>query len=1290
MKHLKLFLIFVVLLTIGTTAYGQNVTVSPNTGSLIAALTTGTESGFENGWSAMWRHEQLPLTFTVSDFCNTLESGELRQPAGNMKVYNGRITLAGGSNPDSYMCLSLPNGYRITGYTIVLANDVVNARIPAGVDQYGRQQYSTLSNTGNKIFYETDDLSYNSSTLTMDYNQVSDQNQYNTIRNEIIANNAHYLAVARNANENFVMAGSNETNYYTITRESKTDDDMGNRLYFRLSHSSGSNLYGVSIVSFEVRFTAEGTFEADVKPDDIGNARSVVQAPFHTSKIDIGDMKVEEKNGQQYFAYNYNNVRDLTAYNTIYQSNAVQNGIPTEGTEAKTIFPVKVDGQELFAFGNNTYYAETPIQVHTQSGLEAPVGYRIVGARFNYLWGTATGSSTEERTSYYITYTSGGTTYYLNDQLHFTTNKFAWSYDSSNQNIYTGSGDNIRYLSCTGSGATRTLTFSTTNGGGYNLQVFTRNGNTYIGWPEMNYTSGWIFTTTIEATGYVVGNTTGATATMVRNDNSNGVPNNAANWVVETETVTIPAFAPGSYTLKVYDKEGKYEEGTDGKPTKGMKAVVTSEEDAGGILELENLNNDAVKFEISGLAEDKQALVSVTLLLQALDPYIDNMNIVCHDADNQLTLSKPFTADDFSVSGGKFIFYIPQEYQNTELTFSFSDLYSHYGDATYPGGSNEHFGRYSFVTSDYFTPINGNGNDGLYDSAYNPDTTYHTKVVTSKAGNIRFKFNNAEDLGNNGTGTGYLEETPFSVADYLGSEDPDGTTNPDGTIKTGDFIDCKLKASEESQRSGIYYVFTADETRYNIAPTKAWQHRSYAFYRMDIELQAKTYTPDLVWEKIYDTDKTYYDNGKTNSQWGLKLQTKDGNKVVTGYLTVKEILDAIDARTADDSAAPAGKDQILYIDGSELYSIINSSIKEGESTTTLDLSNLKEGLGKNAIIFLPENTTSTLDNFAYKTSSGSFRAGKDIVLTDKQPFYSPYDVQVDRANIAKYERLVTNAKNGKVTAASIILPFEILVDDEGAHTNADGTKAFSLHQMLQNGNCLSDTAPADVAGGDNDVTYAFFPNIQVAKTTVPNTPYVVKVLKQDEGTNTSFVVTQNGSLIKATTGMNATDYTFTGESATGTSARGETATGETTYNFTSKGTYSGVKIAKGEGVFYFAQNKFVNSNDLDSAHPFVKGQPFRAFYATSNSKSLLPGFEIYFGEGNGTPTGITDVTKRIDTGIKGGKGTITISSAIDNNVKIYNTSGMHFMNVDMQAGETKTVNVPAGIYVVNGVKIIVK
>ncbi len=1281
MKHFKLFFMFAVLLMIGTTAYGQNVTISPKTGSLVGSLSEQNETGFAAGLSCLWRHEQLPLTFTSSDEDDMTSTGEIAKPKAalgkryyteNSVKVDSAFIIAGGHRA-TYLTVSLPKGYRITGYKIVLVNDLNNYDLNPDKDLSGSGgSFNHVNqNSGTMRFYET----------TAWTTGTGGENSFNNLEPQG-PEGYRIITQAMNGNDgNIDTNGSDWGKEYTIQRTSLDETDMGNQLYFRLTKNY--YYYGITIKSFEIRFTAEGTFAADVAPEAVGLARSVVTSPFKTNKIDIGELRelTQEGTNVTMFCYDYNNVRDLTAYNYIYQENAVHNGSdideelkgrPTEGDETKTIYPVSVDGNVLYAFGNNTYYAETPIQVHTQSGLEAPVGFRIVGARFNYLWGTATPGGPQTLVDhYYITANRNGNPYYLNDNLEFTTTPYPWGYDNNTKNLYTSSG-NTRYLACTGSGNSRTLSFSTENGNYYNLIVFTRNNTTYVGWDNETASQRYYLRY------YRNGNSWRA---RVEQNQTSGA---ARVDMIDSHTIDLPGFTPGAYTLKVYDKNGEYEEGTDGKPTKGMKAVVSSASDAGGILELEDINNDAVKFEIEGLDEGKQALVSITLLIQALDPYIDNMNIVCHDPDNQLTLSKPFTANDFTVSGGKFIFYIPEEYQNTELTFTFSDLYSHYGDTTYPGGSNEHFGRYSFVTSDYFTPINGNGNDGLYESSYDPNAEATSKIFTSVAGNIRFKFNNAEDLSNTGSGEGYLEDYPFSVANYIGSADPDGTN------KTGAFINCKLKASDVTQRSGIYYLFTADETRYNIAPTKAWQHRSYAFYRMDIELQAKTYTPDLVWEKIYDTDKTYYDNGKTKSQWGLKLRTTDEGEVVKGYLSVKQILDAIDnALTDDDTTAPAGKDQILYIDGSELYSIINSSIKEGESTTTLDLSDLKEDLGENAIVFLPENTTSTLDNYAYKTSSGSFMAGKNFVLTDKQPFYSPYEIQVDAASTVQYERMVTNAQNGKVTAASIILPFQISVDENGIHSNADGTQAFSLHQM-QATDCLSDTAPADVAGGDNDVTYAFFPNVEAIKVSTPNKPYVVKVITPAPGDQTSFVVTQKGALIAASTEMDENDYTFTGESATGTSARGETATGSTTYNFTSKGTYSGVKIAKGEGVFYFAQNKFVNSNDLDAAHPVVKGQPFRAFYATSNSKSLLPGFEIYFGEGNGTPTGITDVTKRIDTGIKGGKGTITISSAIDNNVKIYNTSGMHFMNVDMQAGETKTVNIPAGIYVVNGVKIIVK
>jgi hypothetical protein len=1302
MKHLKFFFIFAVLLTIGTTAFGQNVTISPTTGNLVAALTTGSESGFENGYCALWRHEQLPLSFTVSDFCNITDGGEQRQPAGNITTHGGHLIVDGGSAPDCYMCLSLPKGYRFTGYKIVLANNIVDETING----------TKHESTSNKVFYETSDLSLYASTTTMNYSNVSDHNQYNNIVSAIENENPTYLAVAKNANDNYVMSSSNEEGYYTIARESMSDDDMGNHLYFRLSHSNSTGIYGITIISFEVYFTAEGTFDAAINNDlanGAGVARSVVTSAFSTSKIDIGGVERRTKNGKTFFAYSYQNVKDLDAYNWIYQENAVidgegnlkHGGEAIEGDEVKTIHPVKVNNQNLLAFGNNTYYVETPVEIQTsQTGLTAPIGYRIVGAVFTPLAGSKTSQgSVTVPSGYKISFTSGWDTYYLRFngtavQWSTNDNNNVWIYDSETKGLYYMNGTTRRYLACEGNdnGEGRTLTTaaaapSSTYGdpGYYDLILFEHDGNTYIGWdsdtPENRYylrawRSWW--------TNY---------SYVTKNNTQNAV----TITVASTQSVELPDFDPGSYTLKVY--------GTDKNTPAETIAVNGSEEP----ITLDDLNNDAVKFEISGLDEGKMALLSVTLKLQFLNPYIDKMDVVCHDPGNQLSLSKPFTADDFSVSGGQFVFYIPEDYLDTELTFTFSDLYSKYGDATYNHVTNENPGncRYSFVKSQHnnaFTDDNIYNNTAEAASSTTEtariDANSMIRTQVSQAGNIRFKFNNAEDLTNTQTNTGtkYLEEYPFSIAAYLASKDPDATTGT--TAATGNFIDCKLKASDQTQRSGIYYVFTTDETRYNVAPTTAWQHRYYAFYRMDIELRAKTYTPKLTWTKIYDDGKTYYDNGKTNSQWGLKLQTtdedEDGNEIiVTGYLTVKEILDAISARTKNDSAAPKQTNQILYVDGSSLYSIINSTVTEttgeGEEATTttktLDLAFLKDSLATNAIIFLPENTTSTLDNFAYKTSSGSFRAGKDIVLTDKQPFYTPYDIRVDGANIAKYERLVTNGKNGKVTAASIILPFEILVDDEGAHTNADGTKAFSLHQMLQDGNCLSDTAPEGI-NVQTDATYAFFPKVEVARTTEPNKPYVVKVLNPSEGNQTSFVVTQKGTLIKATTGM-AADYTFTGESASGTSSRGENPSSET-YNFTSKGSYSGKKLAKTPVVFYFAQNKFVSSGDLDAAHEFVGLNPFRAVYATGALTSAISSFEIYFGEGNGTPTGINDVTRRIDTGIRAGKGTITIMSAIDNNVKIYTAGGMNYYNIDMQAGETKTVEVPAGIYIVNGVKVIVK
>ncbi len=1224
MKHLKFFFIFAVLLTIGTTAYGQNVTIKASNGSMIASTPTGSsdyDTFFKCGGFATWQHGQLSMVLTASDETTLSDFGQLKNPANNLFSDGTHIQIGKGQNSPwniCYLSLTLPKGYRFTSYTITFSKP--------------GQLTKTLNN--------------NSTTF----------------------NSANSGSTFGETNSSFQFTNSKEAarggSAQTITRTSMTDDDMDNTLYFRLE--GPSNGYAmITLESAEFVFTAEADHTPLTSPGDVQRV-SAIDIPFLTSKVDYGSITSRNYNGVNRISYSSANVKDLAANLTLFEAGSVKAGSNFDGISGNVVdykkgsisvengyYRIGAEDAKNPGTEEHIYYLETPTYVLLSDNVtKNPVGYRIVGATIDYIYGE-TKEYGDLHETYQTFYISQGS-YYLNSTGGATatqSQRALWFIDEDG------------YIRTGANGATYLTNHNEqTGGGGY--AGTTQNKADAV---KFSITSeGYIYYTE-GGTNYWLRRTTSWGTSYFRFQNNTG--NRATRTISGSTTVDITDDVIGTttqpYTLKVYGK--------DGTMTGGQEVTVNAQ-NASGSVTLGGLNNDAIKIGVIGTG-----LIQGSLIIQALDPYIDHMEIVCEEAQLNTTtslyeptgngrkLTIPFSASDFAVSGGAFHFYIPTSF-NLPCLFSFKELYSKYGDNTYYGetGSTNH-ARYSFVKSPYW-----DSSTNLY--ASDPEANYQTKVSTNLKGTIQYHFNNADTVGTQG---GQYREYPFSLARY--------------TAAGGNFDQLYYTNAEmTSGASKTAYLFTCDETRYNISTATATQHRTYAFYQLDITAQRKDYDPELAWEKIYD--QTYYNDGgvREDAMYGLTVTTTqagEGNSEY-GYVTVAQINQAItDALGTTD--APATKDQILYIDGSDLLSVVEVA----ENNVTYNYAKLKDGLAKNALVYLPKGTSTKIDNYAVFSNKvdnkKTFAGANNFIIYDKNPFYSKYDVQVDAGNSTTYERLVTNGKNGKVTAASIILPFEIKVDDNGIHTNVDGTQAFSLHQ-LQATNCLSDEAPEGI-NVQTDVPYAFFPKVSNITKSVPNMPYVVKVLNPTDGNTSSFIVTQKGALIAATTGM-ASDYTITGGTASGTSTRGETATGSTTYNFTSKGTYAGITINRGAGVFYFAQNKFVCSNDLDDAHPTVKGQPFRAFYAAtaSTSRNLLPGFEIYFGEGNGTPTGITDVTNRIDTGIKGGKGTITISSAIDNNVKIYNTSGMHFMDVNMQAGETKTVNIPAGIYVVNGVKIIVK
>jgi len=1294
---IRWILLLLMLVTGTTQGVAQNVTISPTTGNLVQVLSTPGETGYGAGFAAFWRHEQLPLTMTVADVDDVTESGECLTPTCAISDYdyNGReyrrLIIAGGTMP-TYMIVSLPKGYRITGYKIVLKNDLGTRNVSTN------SAYNfTLGNTNTLHFYEVDpwttgSTNYRDATLST-YKKVATASDGSTAINVGRASNA---------------GGSDYGKEYTMERYSEEEDgsDMSNQLYFRLTKIFDNKYYGISIKSFEIFFTAKGTFTAEGAPSSTNpTAVSVLPVAFNTNKTDIGGLKPTTKDGQTFYTYDYKKVTDLLAFNYLYQEEALgtdANGkkYPAEGIAGtKKIYQVENGGKKYFGLKNGVYYMETPVTVANSSNEESPIGYRIVGAKINYAYGSDQ-DGTDARTVYCIKFVDPSTNkeYYLNADGTYQTTPVAWTADANG--IHSGDA----YLAYMATGYGTSTIYRLTVGTSSSPNRLTRN-DIHDGYIRPNITIGQ--NGAASGNHYLIGlaSSTARPPFEQLNNNTSDDHYNAnlrARWTTATLPAT-PKFVAEEYQIDVYD----YKKGEDVQKT----IDVTSGTDS---YDLGILNNDAIKFEIKGVdGTNGLALVTIDLTLQALNPYINSMEIVCHDGNDKdptdpdykprtMEMSQTFTNDDFSVSGGVFEFYVPEKYAEEDLTFTFSNLYSTDGDETYPNGNGA--ARYSFVTSDYFENFDGyGGDDGLYSSSYDPESTvapfrYEDKAFTSVAGNNFFKFNNADELNSSSTGThpDHLIEYPFTVSKYLAST---GSPTGKGTFTRNEFVDVILNASGTAntdiiKNSGIFYVFTADETRYNIAKTTAWEHRYYAFYRMDIDLKAMTYHPELEWTKVYD--KTCYykkvDNKDTDaedSMWGLKLKTvasADSQVEVEGFLTTVEIDNAITKalEDSDGSSAPENADQILYVDASNLKSVVAIQGAGGLSMETL-----KAKFAPNVLFYLPEKSTSTLDNFAYKQDDKFYAAG-NIVITDRKPFYAPFDIQTTSPNYAAYTREITWPRNGKTALATVILPFQLTIRD-GVHTEPSGSKypgsQFTVNQMNPD-NCLSIKEEELNSANDYYKADAYFSPIS-GTSTEANKPYMINVTSAPGDENVPFAATQIGALVKATSDM-GTNYEFEGEDASG-SING----GTSSISFHNQGSFSGKKLTASKGYFYFSGGMYLNSKNINisALGDALYVYPFRGYYTyegggTGNAK-MMTAFNVLFGENVGT-TGIAELAGEADLVAIPGRGTITFKAAADNDVQIVKANGMKVGRVVIGAGETQTVHVPAGLYIVNGAKLIVK
>lgn len=1179
------------LAAFATNVQAQNVTISPQNGSMICALTSGsqqTQLGFQLGAFGTWRHNQLSLTMTGSNYSDLTEDGQLAQhsnhfitgdkcsfsPADATRTPSKYIVADwGGDNlRTGYITIALPKGYRFTGYTFHISHDV---------SKFG-QNNNAFSLTTNTSVYMTE------------------------TNNDFSGNKNRVTLAASSA---------------AVSEFKRTGDDMGNVLYFTTSANS-DGFYAVTFRYIELTFTADADASISLLPgSQVSTGASLLEVPFNTGKVDLGEIKQGSYNGATRVSYQFNTVTDMPANMLLYEKESVKDGTGFDGTSGKVAY--NQTGHSITTIGHyfkfapdaskkeQVYFLETPVSAMMAGNIENPVQFRITGATINY--------TNEASESFYIQYTDGGTTYYLGTNGQFSRTSTAWKIDSdghiySGNDYLTGTNSWVNVTQTKNSATTFTISGTTiTNASGNTLKYFNYGGTRY---------------------GYFTNNTTLSDYWNTYN-------------VYPAEVEYAEGSSVADYTIYVYDKEGKN--------PKEINITGT------GSYPLPDLNNDAIKFGVKG---GDVALLNFTLKLQALNPYIDQMTVVMNDTDNgkNLRMTQTFTADDFSVGGGTFRFYLPRDCKGDDISMTFEDLYSKYGDETYDhtterGNSNS---RYNFVKSQHNLAFT---NDNIYNAKDEAaSATLESERIANKqnirtqvgtVGNQAFRFNNADELA---THSGYMTEYPFTLSKY------ENQTNPGpGRFIAASFVDIDGTLDDPDRET--FYVFTTDETRYNIAPTTATQHRFYAFYEMIVELVCENYDPIVTFEKIYD--KTLYANGSSDVSgeafYGVKVTAPSNipNALASDVAVYKEISQGLGGANA-----PADLKHILYLDMSALNGVYHSTASTADAAYAVnDFNELKSKFADNALVYLPINATATFDNFAYAKKgevAGSFQSANNVIIKDKVPFYSPYDIQLGEANYVKYERKITWSTQGKNTLQTVLLPFTISVNG-GKHTEEDGT-AFTLNKMTAD-NCLSIDHAEDV-NAENFKAKAYFTPID-GTFSEANVPYMVEVTKAPNDANTPFVVTQKYATIKATTGMDA-NYLFKGETANGTINSAK-------YTFQNQGSYSGKELTAADGYFYYAGGMYLNSKNI---RPEVSTKllmyPFRAYYSYTGGGSAKMGFmEIVFGENE--TTGIDALARE--------------SVAIDENAPVYDLQG-RMIAPSMKALAGKKL--ARGMYVVNGVKIIVK
>lgn len=886
---------------------------------------------------------------------------------------------------------------------------------------------------------------------------------------------------------------------------------------------------------------------------------------------------------------------------------------------------------EIVKVGDDQYYFVAATEGDYY--IEAPAKFRIIGATVNFL-------STTTYTKYIEKDLEDGKEYLISDGTNYLTL-------------------NNSTLGNTREPSKATLWKFTKDGSYYSI----KNGNYYLNITQTRSNNNYIYTLDTNTSNKNSSQWSFSDSKLKNKSYNSYYLKCEGDWTCSTSSSTIKLYQEDNFSCEgasfkttVYGRDGE---------TGPQENTLTASNDK-ATVELSGFNNDAIHFNISDLKGDK-ALYNVNLQLMPLDPEVQKLSVGCLDGDN-VTGKTTVTSENFvmATNDSKVAYVIAPDKNLNTCQIAFDDAYNEQRTMWYTDGSKENDGY-----SNYFLVGSAADNGGDNDVLLNADHAGFEKarVHATVAGTKKLDFTNIGEFDRTATTTNpeYLKYNEFNKTD----------ANINAACLTLELKDAEGTTKQSDPKT--VYVYTADQPTFNIMPEgSGTKHIDYRYYDITVQAIAKM-TPVVKVDNILIYNSTLKgkpnkasstltrdeDLDKSHKYVGITVTaslTEGGEEVAegTGVLASEDIIKAINTALKDynDYCGFGATDPyrgILYIDMSKLASSDNTQLKTFDEQTA-----------DNCLYFMYPGyqAQSGSKNVITKTAN-AFEATSGIKIYDQQPFYTPYDFSTG-THMVNYEREGTHGK-AKVTQMSCILPFDINLDGNGHPKSAnDQTDTNVTFRKITSSGTLKGSL------GNQEYSYAVAAEPITDSKAKANTPYHVTTEIEDGGFTFNIL---NAKFVKTPATTDGKEATLTDNGTT----------------WTAYGTYAGLTPAKAGNRFIFASGYYRKTGaQVDNNVAYVL--PFRAYFDTTDENAAKTNAFAVVTDLNGIVTGIGSVKADGNNGltIHASYGCFSITADYDTAVKAFAVGGQMVANGSISKGETVSYNVPQGVYIVNGVKVVVK